>query len=142
MKIRDLAEDQECMCTTGRHPKPLVGFGGKHVAVPFTEGRGACAQIHKHIEHCAGGDPNEFALGRGATLVVETAEDILGGPTVVILHELGKDSELGEGFLVPRFEEKTARIPKHAGSEQECPIDFCGIASHAEIRNVESVIGI
>lgn len=124
------------MRATWRHPEAFVGFGGEHVAIPFAEGRGAFPKIHQYIEHRAGGDPHELPLGRGAALVVQATENILCGAAVVVLHEIGADAELGEGFLVPRFEEKTARVAENTRPEQERPVDFCGIASHGKIRNL------
>jgi len=118
------------MRATWRHPEPLVGLTGEHVAIPFAEGRGAFPQIHQYIENRAGGDPHELPLGRRAALVVQATENILCGAAVVVLHEIRADAELGEGFLVPGFEKKTSRIAENTRPKQECPVDFCGIASH------------
>ena len=54
---------------------------------------------------------------------------------MVVLHEIRADAELGEGFLVPRFEEKTTRIAENTRPKQERPVDLCGIASHGKMRN-------
>jgi hypothetical protein len=61
---------------------------------------------------------------------------------VVVLHKIRVDSELGEGFLIPGFEEKTACVAKDAWAEQERSFDFCGIASHGKMRNGASAFGI
>ena len=109
-----------------------MGFGGEHVAIPFSEGGRTLAQIDEDIEDGAGGDPDEFALGRRAALVVEPAEDILCGAAVIVLHEIGVDSELGESFLVPALEKKSASVAENAGTEEKRSVDFCGVACHLE----------
>jgi hypothetical protein len=60
---------------------------------------------------------------------MQAAQGSSPGFDQVVLHEIRADAELGEGFLVPGFEKKTSRIAENTRPKQECPVDFCGIAS-------------
>jgi hypothetical protein len=51
---------------------------------------------------------------------------------VIVLDEVGNDSQVGEGFLVPGFQKKTARITKHTRPQKEGAINFCRILCHGK----------
>ena len=123
------------MRATGRHPQALVGITRQHAAVPFSKGGRALSQIDEHIEDRSRSDPDELTLRRIATLVVQTTQHIFRRAAVIVLHEIGINSQLGEGFLVPGLQKKTTRVTKHTRPQEVGTINFCRILCHRNIRN-------
>ena len=124
------------MCATSRHPQALVGITRQHVAVPFSKGGRAFPQIHEHIEDRSRSNPHEFPLRCIAALVVQPAQHILRRSAVIILHEIRINPQLGEGFLVPRLQKKTARVTKHTRTQEVGAINFCRILCHGILSSV------
>jgi hypothetical protein len=74
-------------------------------------GRRPAAEIHRHIDHRAGRDPQQLGLGGGRGLEMEAAHDIgRRGKRLVVLHELDLDPVLAQHIEAEQFGEKTARV--------------------------------
>ena len=70
MKIRVVADHEETMRTSGRHPQSLMRIRSQVITIPSTIGGGAFAQIDDDIEDGPRSDPNKLPLGSFAGLVV------------------------------------------------------------------------
>jgi hypothetical protein len=49
---------------------------------------------------------------------------------VIVLDEVGNNSQIGESFLVPGFQKKTSRVTKHTRPQKEGAINFRRILRH------------
>lgn len=83
-------------------------------ASPFTEARRTPAKINGDIPDVAGEDANELPL-RLSELVVEPAEDALGGEGLIVLGKLRRQAKGSECRRIEDFCEPTATIAKAAG---------------------------
>ena len=90
-----LAQGEEAMGKTHRHPELLVVLGAEFSGHPLAEGGRAAAQIHRHIQDRAEHAAHELALGMGRELVVQAAQHTAAGAGVVVLHERGHRLPIG-----------------------------------------------
>lgn len=98
-------------------PEKLEGVWLEVEAFPFSEGWGVGAKIDGDVPDVAGEDADEFALGF-AELIVEAAENALGGEGLVVLNEVGGELVVGEGVLIENFREPAATISEALGFKQ------------------------
>ena len=115
VEVGDVADHEEAMGAAGRHPEAVVRFGIEHISIPHTKGRRAFAEIDQHIKNGAGGDPYELALRCVAGLVVQPAEDMLGGAAVIVLDEVEIQPRIGEGLAVPCLHKETTGVAEDFG---------------------------
>src|ERR1700712_2409263 len=81
---------------------------------PFAEVGGVGADVDCYVPYVAGEDADQLSL-RLLELIVESAEDTLGGKGLGVLNEIRGQTLLGEGFIVENFCKPTATIPEATG---------------------------
>ncbi len=125
VKIRRFIEDvsrfrdhAEAVSKAARKPQHAFVLTGKFDGFIFPEGRRAAPQVDRNIENLAGDRANEFALGL-ANLVVQSANDVLFGKRMIVLHERLTNAEARKGALVVAFQKKSAIIAEYARFEKQ-----------------------
>ena len=112
-------------------------IGSQHVAIPNPIRRRALPQVDNHIEHGAGGHPNQFSLRRISRLIVQPAQDMLRRSAVVVLQEIKIEPDLAKSLAVPRFEEKAAGISGDLRLQQPRIVDLSREFFYAKAWSVE-----
>src|SRR5690606_4931383 len=80
--------------------------------------RRAPPKINRDVEDLSRRHAHELAL-RAAELIVQAAQRMAHGSTVVVLHELPIEPVLDESALVPRLEEKAALVREDVGLDDQ-----------------------
>src|SRR6267378_5973864 len=133
------------ICNLGNHdkavresrwnPRHLLGEAFQVEARPFAEGAGALAQVHRDIPDLAERDANQLSLWL-TDLIVKTAQDVLAGARMVVLHELDVEpGGLHERLAVVAFQEEPARVLEHLRLEDQNLRNFRADDLHQKSRS-------
>ena len=101
----------------GRNPQHVVVLLAQLRPEPTPERRRRPAQIHSDIVDGAATDAHELAL-RLPHLIVQAAQHPLRRMTVIVLHELDRDTRVAQRAAIPRLEEVAAIVAEHARLDQ------------------------
>src|SRR5712664_617249 len=135
LHVRDLGNHHKAVREPRWNPRHLLGEAFQVEARPFAEGAGTLAQVHRDIPDLAESDANQLSL-RLTDLVVKTAQDVLAGARMVVLHELDVEpGGLHERLAVVAFQEEPARILEHLRLEDQDLRDFRADDLHQKSRS-------
>ena len=113
------AQHQKTMCKPRWHPQHFFILGGQFHAHPLAERGRTATNIHRHIEYRARHYTHQLTL-RLLNLIMQAAQHALCRARVVVLYEVDIQTRgFMEGFTVITFEEKTTRIAKHFGFDDQ-----------------------
>jgi hypothetical protein len=88
-----VGEDEEAVGEACRDPEKfeglVFGWGFEVESGPFAEVGGTGSEVDGDVPDVAGEDPNQLALGL-SELVVEAAENALGGEGLIVLNKFGR----------------------------------------------------
>lgn len=88
--VKDFGEwgnDEKAVGETGGDPKLAMVFGAEEAADPLAKMGGIFADIYGYVKDGTHGGADQLALGL-LDLVVESAQDVLGGAGVIVLDEI------------------------------------------------------
>jgi len=118
------------------YPELAPVFGRKYFANPLAEGFGAFSEVDRDIEDLALCDAHEFALGL-LNLVVQATQDVFGGATVVVLHEIYVAADKVSKLLAVKiFKKEAPLISEHLGFDDEHVGDGGWVGSHFSLSAV------
>ena len=80
--------------------------------------RRAEADIDRNVENLSAGCVNQLSLRR-SELIVQTAQHALSGSTVVVLHELGRNTRSRERLRAESLGKESAIVAKYFRLENE-----------------------
>jgi len=112
-----VGEDEEAVGEAGGDPEELERVGAEVESGPSPEVGGLGAQVDGDVPDVPGEHADELSLGP-FELVVESAEDALGGAGLVILDKRGREIKPGKRILVVNFGEPAATISVAPGLDK------------------------
>src|SRR5581483_10464535 len=101
-------------------------------AMPLAESGRAAAEIDCDIEDRSASHPNQLSLWM-LPLIVQSAQCSAGRTGHVVLHPMRRQAAVVEPLLLIGFEEKAARIRKHARLDEHQSFEWCGVDMHFAI---------
>ena len=129
-----LAQYGEAVGEALRDKELAVVVFGEFYGYVLAVGWGTFADVNGYIQDGTFDAANEFALGKGRALEMQTAHDSITGFGFVVLNENNFSDFFIEFFLRIRFEEIAARIFKDSGLYYIKAINFCFYYIHERPR--------
>src|ERR1017187_2718215 len=101
-----------------RDPQHALVFSRPSHRSPVPEARGTSAQVDGYVKNFSVGNAHKFSL-RTLHLVMQAAQNVVGGTGMVVLHKLLDNPHLRHDPLVVAFEEETTLVPEYLWFEDE-----------------------
>ena len=117
--FRCFAEDGETVGEAAGYEQLAAVVRGQFDADPFPIGRGAFAKVDGYVEDLSPEHADQFALGIGVQLIVQAADDAIGGKGLVVLDKTIGGAFLMEGLLIIGFKKVPALVFIDDGFEDE-----------------------
>ena len=118
-EIRGLGKNTEAVREAFRYPQHEFVLGRQFQRDMLAESRRTLADIHRDIEHRALHHAHQFAL-RMLDLIVQSAQHVLRGARVVVLHEIDiAAGQLGKPAPVETFKKESSVIAEYFGFDDQ-----------------------
>ena len=116
LEDRVVLQHQETVREAARNEELTLVVPAQHYAHILAQRRRAGTDVHRHVEHAAPHDAQEFGLRLVAFLEMKAAQHaFLRRKRFVVLHEMHRPDLLQQFPLHKRFEEIAAVVAENAG---------------------------
>lgn len=139
-EVRALGQHDEAVRKAFRYPQHELVLGGQFLRHAPAKGRRAPADIHHNVEHRAFYYAHQLGL-RMLDLVVQSAQHVLHGARMVVLHEIRiAAGQLGEPAPVEALEKESSIVAIHLGFDDQHVGDGGVDQSHGRPLSLSTLI--